>query len=95
MTTTQKKQSFGPIMKTAKFAVTADNDVLLSVGHYLILGAVFTGLATALNTGAGADIVLPGANIAGETVCVTATGAGTVELVFLEVEEVGFETFDT
>jgi hypothetical protein len=48
-----------------------------------------------VNTGAGTDITLPGGNVAGETVCATATGAGTVELCFMETEDVGMTTFDT
>lgn len=70
------------------FNVTADNDVLLPTGkNYLVLGAFFSGLATAVNQNAGADIAtFPSATAgANDTVCATATGAGTVTLVYVEI----------
>ncbi len=98
MATTRYAQSVaGPLPKTVKFSVTADNDVLLSGGNFLVLGAYFEGLATALNIDAGADIA---ANVGGisvaddETLNVTASGAGAVTLVFVALPVAGYSTFD-
>lgn len=70
------------------FNVTADNDVLIPAGeNYLVLGAFFSGLATAINQNAGVDItVFPTATAgANDTVCATASGAGTVTLVYVQI----------
>jgi hypothetical protein len=84
MATTKAKQSVGPITHSAKYEVTADNDVIFAAGERLmVIGAMFEGLATALNIDSGADITAyPFTLEADEELNVTASGAGTVELVF-------------
>ena len=84
MATTQAKQSVGPITKSAKFNVTADNDVIFAAGErLLVIGALFSGLATALNKDSGVDVAAyPFTLEKTEVLNVTATGAGSVELIY-------------
>ena len=86
----------GPLLKTAKFGVTADNDTLLADGDFLVLGCVFEGLATAVNIDAGLDITVFPAVVANtETLDVTTTGAGSVTVLFVEMPDAGYTTLDT
>lgn len=75
------------LVRTAKFTATADNDVLLPAGNYIILAAYFHGAhLTALNLDAGADISAYPATSANQTVCATSDGtAGDVTVVFIEI----------
>jgi hypothetical protein len=77
----------GQIVQTAKFTATADNDVLLPAGNYIILAAYFHGAnLTALNLAAGADISAYPATSANQTVCATSDGtAGDVTVVYIEL----------
>jgi len=82
-TTVDTGSRAGQLPKTAKFNVTADNDVIVSGEDALVVGAVFTGLATALNIDAGADITeMPFSLASDEELCVTTTGAGTVTISY-------------
>lgn len=96
MATTRYAQSVvGPLPKTVKFSVTADNDLLMDGGNYLVLGAYLEGLATALNIDSGVDITeMPFQVADDETLNVTTTGAGAVSLVFVAMPEAGYSTFD-
>lgn len=67
-----------------RFSVSADNEELLpSDADYLILGAAFTGNATAINLDAGADVASFPAQTSGNAVNATASGDGTVTLVYV------------
>lgn len=79
----------GPIVKVAKFQATADNDVLLAAGNYIVLAAYFHDAnVTALNLAAGADITAYPFTSAAQTVCATAGGTGSVTVVFMELPAV-------
>lgn len=97
MATTRYSQSIGAApLKTARFDVTADNDVLFEAsGDVLVVGAVFHSGVTALNIDAGIDIVAgtyPVQLAAGEELCVTTAGAGSVTVLFVDDP---VETYDT
>ncbi len=87
----------GGLNKTAKFAVTADNDVLLSGGNFVVHGFIADGTnATALNIDAGADITAFPASVAStEDLCVTTSGADNVTVIFSELPVDGYTTLDT
>jgi len=94
-TTRNAKSVTGPLLRSVKFDVTADNDLLLDGGNYLVLGAYFDGLATAINIDSGSDVATSGTQVASdETLNATATGAGTVTLFFAEIPDAGMPTFD-
>ena len=81
----------GPIVKVAKFQATADNDVLLAAGNYIVLAAYFHDIAhlSALNLAAGSDITAYPFTSAAQTVCATSDGtAGSVTLVYMELPTV-------
>ena len=84
MATTKAKQSVGPITQSAKYDVTADNDVIFAAGErILVIGALFSGLCTALNIDSGVDITaFPFELTAAQELNVTASGAGSVELIW-------------
>jgi hypothetical protein len=86
VTRTLDPRPAGPVL-TAKFTATADNDVLLPAGNYIILAAYFHGAhLTALNLAAGADISAYPATSAAQTVCATSDGtAGDVTIVYMEL----------
>lgn len=96
MATTRYAQSVaGPLPKTLKFTVSADNDLLLDGDNYIVLGAFFEGLATAVNIDSGVDITeLPAQVASTETLNVTASGAGAVTLVVVALPNAGYSTFD-
>lgn len=96
MATTRYAQSVaGPLPKTVKFSVTADNDLLMDGGNYLVLGAYFEGAVTALNLNGGADITeMPFQVSSTDTVNVTTAGAGDVTLAFVALPDAGYSTFD-
>lgn len=79
-------QFAGTPVKTARFTVAADNDVLFTAaGDVLVLGFVNHSGVTALNIDAGVDIVtFPAQLAAAETLCATAAGAGDVTVLFVE-----------
>ena len=86
----------GQLLKTAKFDVTADNDVLLSGDRFTVVAAVYDGLASALNVDAGADkTAFPIDVAADEELCATATGAGSVTLTFQAEPVQGIATQNT
>lgn len=86
----------GQLLKTAKFDVTADNDVLLSGDRFTVVAAVYDGLATALNIDAGIDeVAFPIVVEAAEELCVTASGAGSVTLTFQAEPVQGIATQNT
>ena len=94
-TTRNAKAVTGPLLRSVKFDVTADNDEIMADGTYLVVGAYFTGLATALNIDSGADLTaFPAAVENDETLNVTATGAGTVTVFFAEIPSAGMATYD-
>ena len=96
MATTQKKQASHPLLRCAAYDVTADNDVIFPAGgEKMIIAAYFDGLATALNIDAGLDAVLPFQVADDEVLNVTTTGAGSVELVWVDLAEVGYATQNT
>ncbi len=81
----------GQIVQTAKFTATADNDVLLPAGNYIVLAAYFHDIAhlSALNLDAGADITAYPFTSAAQTVCATSDGtSGSVTIVYMTIPEV-------
>jgi hypothetical protein len=93
-TTRYAKSVVGSLPRTARFSVTADNDVLLSGGDYLVLGVYHHGAnTTAVNIDSGADVTtFPIKVVSTEDLCVTASGAGDVSLVFVEMPVAGYTT---
>lgn len=84
----------GPLLKTAKFDVTADNDVILSGDRFLIVGAIFD-TVTALNIDGGEDILAYPVEVAAdEQLQVTTTGAGSVTLLFAAMPTTPTVTYD-
>lgn len=77
----------GAILNVSKFTATADNDRIMAAGTAkLVLGATFTGSVTALNIDAGSDITAyPFSVTTAQNVDVTASGSGTVELVWVDL----------
>lgn len=96
-TTVDSGNRAGSLPLVVKFDVTADNDVLLPVGNEcVVVGAVFEGLATALNLDSGADQTATTFNVAStETLNVTTTGAGSVTLIYIPTPVDGFATQNT
>jgi hypothetical protein len=95
MATTRYKKNVSPdLINVARFTVTADNDVLLPAGDYLVLGAYHhSANTTALNLAAGADIAAYPAKAANQTVCATAAGTGDITLLWVEIPAPGYTTF--
>lgn len=84
----------GALPKTARFTATADNDVILAAGNYIVLAAYFHGAnVTALNLAGGVDITAYPFTSANQTVCVTAAGTGDVTVVFVELPSTTYSTF--
>jgi len=86
VTLTQDLRAGAPV-KTAKFTATADNDVLLATGNYIVLSAYFHGAhLSALNVAAGADVAAYPFTTAAQTVCATSDGtSGDVTIVYMEL----------
>ena len=95
MATTKLAQSSHPIVRSANFAVTADNDELLPVGDYIILGAYMTGLVTGLTLADGTTAIAFPGSVVNDSVVVLATGAGTVNLTWIDMHEEGYTTQST
>lgn len=92
--TRYSKDIVGAPVKTARFTCTADNDVILPAGNYIVLAAYFhNGNITALNKAAGADETAYPITTANQTVCVTASGTGDVTVVFMELPTTGYTTY--
>jgi hypothetical protein len=83
----------GGLPKTARFDVTASNDVVLEAGNYIILAAYFNDTVTALNIGA-VDITAYPATTADQAVQATTAGAGSVTIVYCELPEARYDTHD-
>jgi hypothetical protein len=84
----------GALPIVARFTATADNDVILPAGNYVVLAAFFHGAnVTALNKAGGTDEAGYPFNTANQTVCVTASGTGDVTIVYVEVPAAGLTTF--
>lgn len=95
-TSVSQNQRLGGLLKTARFSVTADNDVLFPAGQeLLVLGAFHhSGNTTAVNIDAGVDITAFPVQVgSAETLNVTGTGAGDVTVVFAEIAKPGMETY--
>ena len=95
-TTRYAKSIVGGLPKTARFSVTADNDVLLEGDDMIVIAAYYHDAnVTALNIDAGADIVeLPAMVTKAQQLCVTAAGAGDVTLVFASLPAPRYDTYD-
>lgn len=86
----------GGLPKTVKFDVTADNDVIISGEDAIILGVFLEGLVTALNIDEGADITaIPFQLASTEDLCVTASGAGSVTVVYAALPQTTYTSYDT
>lgn len=87
----------GTPVKQARFAVTADNDVLFTAdSKMLVLGFISHSGVTALNVDAGVDILLTAFPLElqdGEDLCVTTAGAGEVSVFYIDEPDPGYDTF--
>jgi len=95
MAATKKAQSSHPIVKSVNFDVAADNDELLPVGDYIILGAYCTGLVTGVTLSDGTTAVPALGYVVNDSVEALATGAGTINLVYIEMHDLTYTTQNT
>ena len=93
--TRYKKNVTGQPLKSVRFTASADNDVLLAAGNYIVVAAYFHGAhLTALNLDSGADITAYPFTTAANAVCATSDGtAGDVTILFSELPTAGLDTF--